>query len=48
MKRYTDEELHALQLTSDIRIGSTSGLHAQNTIIIELLLRVLERGNRND
>ena len=47
MKRYTDEELHALQLTSDIRIA-TSGLHAQNTIIIELLLRVLERGNRND
>ena len=27
MKRYTDEELHALQLTSDIRTGSISGLH---------------------
>jgi len=49
MKRYNDEELHALQLaSSDTRIGSTSALHAQNAIIIELLSRVLERGNRND
>jgi hypothetical protein len=43
MKRYNDEELHALQLTSDIRTGSTGGLHAQNIILIELLMRVNEK-----
>jgi hypothetical protein len=43
MKRFNDEDLHALQMVSEIRPDSISGLHSQNTIIIELLLRISEQ-----
>ena len=44
MKRFTDEELHAMQMVSEFHPDNISGLYAQNTIIIELLSRVLDRG----
>ena len=44
MKRFTDEELHAIQMVSEFHPDNISGLYAQNTIIIELLSRVLDRG----